>query len=146
MPAPWGQQYVRAGMLIELARRELKAFPDQAADDAHTAFGMFLSLPGGGPNVDLRPPVTPEKLARMGKMQAEPEAIRILLAAGRGIARSSSRARPTSIAPICTIRSFGTDRSSARWSWPMNAAPQTARIRSRPSQMSRARLRQGSHD
>src|SRR5439155_1703935 len=46
-------------------------------------FGMFLSLPGGGPNVDLQPPVTPEKLARMGKMQAEPEAIRILLAAGR---------------------------------------------------------------
>ena len=83
MPAPWGQLYVRGGLLIELARSELKAFPDQAADDAHTAFGIFLSLPGGGPNVDLRPPVTPEKLARMGKMQAEPEAIRILLAAGR---------------------------------------------------------------
>jgi hypothetical protein len=83
MPAPWGQQYVRGGLLIELARRELKAFPNQAADDADTAFGMFLILPGGGPNVDLQPPVTPEKLARMGKMQAEPEAIRILLAAGR---------------------------------------------------------------
>ena len=83
MPAPWGQQYVRAGMLIELARREQKAFPDQAADDAERAFGMFLSLPGGGPNVDMQPPVTPEKLARMGKMQAEPEVIRILLAAGR---------------------------------------------------------------
>jgi hypothetical protein len=83
MPAPWGQRYVRAGMLIELARREQKAFPDQAADDAERAFGMFLSLPGGGPNVDMQPPVTPEKLARMGKMQAEPEVIRILLAAGR---------------------------------------------------------------
>ena len=52
MPAPWGQQYVRAGMLMELARRELKAFPDQAADDTHTAFGMFLSLPGGGLRFD----------------------------------------------------------------------------------------------
>ena len=83
MPTPWGQQYVRGGLLIELARRELKAFADQAADDADTAFGMFLSLPGGGPNVDLQPPATPEKLARMGKMQGEPEAIRILLAAGR---------------------------------------------------------------
>jgi len=83
MPAPWGQQYVRAGLLMELARREQKAFPDQAADDAERAFGMFLSLPGGGPNVNLQPPATPEKLARMGKIQAEPEAIRILVAAGR---------------------------------------------------------------
>jgi len=83
MPAPWGQEYVRAGMLMELARREQKAFPDHAADDAEKAFGMFLSLPGGGPNVDLQPPATPEKLAWMGKMQAEPEAIRIVLAAGR---------------------------------------------------------------
>ena len=83
IPAPWGQQYVRAGLLMELARREQKAFPDQAADDAERAFGMFLSLPGGGPNLDLQPPATPEKLARMGKMQAEPEAIRILVAAGR---------------------------------------------------------------
>jgi hypothetical protein len=83
MPAPWGQQYVQAGLLMELARREQKAFPDQAANDVERAFGMFLSLPGGGPNVNLQPPVTPEKLARMGKMQAEPEAIRILVAAGR---------------------------------------------------------------
>jgi TonB family protein len=83
IPAPWGQQYVRAGLLMELARREQKVFPDQAADDAERAFGMFLSLPGGGPHVDLQPPATPEKLARMGKMQAEPEAIRILVAAGR---------------------------------------------------------------
>jgi TonB family protein len=83
MPAPWSPQYVRAGLLMELARREQKAFPDQAADDAEGAFGMFLSLPGGGPNVNLQPPATPEKLARMGKMQAEPEAIRILVAAGR---------------------------------------------------------------
>jgi len=83
MPAPWSPQYVRAGLLMELARREQKAFPDQAADDAERAFGMFLSLPGGGPNVNLQPPATPEKLARMGKMQAEPEAIRILVAAGR---------------------------------------------------------------
>jgi len=70
-------------MLMELARREQKAFSDYAADDAERAFGMFLNLPGGGPNVDLQPPMTPEKLARMGKMLAEPEAIRILLAAGR---------------------------------------------------------------
>ena len=33
--------------------------------------------------MDLQPPVTPEKLARMGKLQGEPEAIRVLLAAGR---------------------------------------------------------------
>jgi TonB family protein len=82
--APWSRQYAQAGMLLELARRELKAFPDQAADDAEAAFGMLLSLPGGGPNVDLHPPpATAEKLARMGKMQGEPEAIRVLLAAGR---------------------------------------------------------------
>ena len=65
MPAPWGHQYVRAGLLMELARREQKAFPDQTADDAERAFGMFLSLPGGGPNVNLQPTATPEKLARM---------------------------------------------------------------------------------
>jgi hypothetical protein len=71
-------------MLLELARRELKAFPEQAADDAEAAFGMLLSLPGGGPNVDVQsPPATAEKLSRMGKLQGEPEAIRVLLAAGR---------------------------------------------------------------